>query len=176
LNVQRTEALAEPRHPDSNLNDHRHLSAWRAIRSFPARPLLSVVAFNTLINPSVHYRRFLVTRSSRTWMGRAAGALALAVALTAVAPPASAAEAAAPLTGGRSRLAASTAARLATLSPAKRAFAQTQPAADSSGTGDSRSFFRSKTGIAAIVLMVAGAAYVAYSIPKDNEKVHSPIR
>jgi len=24
--------------------------------------------------------------------------------------------------------------------------------------------------------MVAGAGYVAYRIPKDNEKVHSPIR
>jgi hypothetical protein len=110
-------------------------------------------------------------------MGRAASVLAVVLAATVVTPPASAAEAAAPGSGGRSRLAASTAARIARLKPARQAFAQTQqPAADSSGTGDSHSFFRSKTGIAAIVLMVAGAAYVAYSIPKDNEKVHSPIR
>ena len=31
-------------------------------------------------------------------------------------------------------------------------------------------------GVVALVLMVAGAGYVAYRIPKDNEKVHSPIR
>jgi hypothetical protein len=105
-------------------------------------------------------------------MGRAAGLLALVVTSTVVTPPVSAA----PVSGGPSRLAASTAARLATLAPAKGAFAQTQPAADSSAPSDSRSFFRSKTGIAAIVLMVVGAGYVAYSIPKDNEKVHSPIR
>jgi hypothetical protein len=90
-------------------------------------------------------------------------------------PPATAADAAAPVSGP-SRLSASTAARIAKLVPARQAFAQTQPAADSAGGADSRSFFRSKTGIAAIVLMVAGAGYVAYSIPKDNEKVHSPIR
>ena len=109
-------------------------------------------------------------------MRRSAGPLALVVALMVVTPPASAADAAAPATGGRSRLAASTAARLATLAPAKQAFAQTQPAPESASGSDSRSFFRSKTGIAAIVLMVAGAGYVAYSIPRDNEKVHSPIR
>jgi hypothetical protein len=94
-----------------------------------------------------------------------------------VTPPASAAEAAPQVGDGPSRLAATTAARLATLTPAKKAFAQTQPAASDSTSGsDSRSFFRSRTGIAAIVLMVAGAGYVAYSIPKDNEKVHSPVR
>ena len=110
-------------------------------------------------------------------MGRAAGPLALVVALTVVTPPVSAADAAAPVSGGPSRLAASTAVRLATLTPAKGAFAQTQPAAsDSASSSDSRSFFRSKTGVAAIVLMVVGAGYVAYRIPKDNEKVHSPIR
>ena len=109
-------------------------------------------------------------------MGRAAGVLALVVAATVATPPVSAADAAAPVSGGRSGLAASTSARIAKLKPARQAFAQTPPAADSSGASDSRSFFRSKTGIAAIVLMVAGAGYVAYSIPKDNEKVHSPIR
>lgn len=108
-------------------------------------------------------------------MRRAAGLLAFVVALTVVTPPASAAGAAASASGP-SRLSASTAAHIAKLTPAKRAFAQTQPAADSAGSPDSRSFFRSKTGVAAIVLMVVGAGYVAYSIPKDNEKVHSPIR
>jgi hypothetical protein len=109
-------------------------------------------------------------------MRRSAGLLACVVALTVVAPPASAADAAAPASGGPSRLSARTAARIAKLAPAKRAFAQTQPAPDTASGSDSRSFFRSKTGVAAIVLMVVGAGYVAYSIPKDNEKVHSPIR
>jgi hypothetical protein len=51
-----------------------------------------------------------------------------------------------------------------------------QDATAGATTGESRSFFRTPTGVAAIVLMVAGAAYVGYRIPKDNEKVHSPIR
>ena len=46
----------------------------------------------------------------------------------------------------------------------------------SASSPDTRSFFRTPTGVAAIVLMVAGAAFVAYRIPKDNQKVHSPIR
>jgi hypothetical protein len=71
-------------------------------------------------------------------------------------------------------LSASAAAHVAALAPPPRALAQ-DPTAGAS-TGQSRSFFRSPTGVAAIVLMAIGAGYVAYSIPKDNEKVHSPIR
>jgi hypothetical protein len=105
-----------------------------------------------------------------------AGLLTLVVGLTFVAPPASAAEAA-PLTKApaQTRLAASTAARLATLAPSRRAFAQTAQDPNTSPSDD-RSFFKTPTGVVAIVLMVAGAAYVAYRIPKDNAKVHSPIR
>ncbi|HEU0104737.1 MAG TPA: hypothetical protein VFT38_01105 [Vicinamibacteria bacterium] len=93
-----------------------------------------------------------------------------------VAPPASAADVASPSkTPSQSGLAARTSARLATLAPSRRAFAQA--AADPSASSpDTRSFFRTPTGVAAIVLMVAGAAFVAYRIPKDNQKVHSPIR
>jgi hypothetical protein len=106
-----------------------------------------------------------------------AGLLALVVGLT-VTAPASAADLVAPTKApAQSRLAATTAAKLAALAPAPSAFAQTQtpPAADT-GSSDTRSFFKTPTGVAAIILMVAGAGYVAYRIPKDNEKVHSPIR
>jgi hypothetical protein len=118
-----------------------------------------------------------VTRRFKTWTRPLAGLLAFVAALTFVTPPASAADAVTtPAAPGRSRLAATTAAKLAALAPAPRAFAQTQPAPDMAGSSDTRSFFKTRTGIAAIVLMVAGAGYVAYSIPKDNKKVHSPIR
>jgi hypothetical protein len=94
------------------------------------------------------------------------------------APPASmAASAQTQSPAPRQSLAAATAAKLAAL-PAPRAFlrAQAAPAPATAGTDTPKSFFRTPTGIAAAVLMVAGAAYVAISIPKDNEKVHSPIR
>jgi hypothetical protein len=100
--------------------------------------------------------------------------LAVATTLTLSAPPASAADRpAAHGTGTRLSLATATAAHVAALRPAPAAFAQEAPAAVSSESG---SFFRSRTGVAAVVLMVAGAGYVAYSIGRDNKKVHSPIR
>ena len=119
-----------------------------------------------------------MTRTLRSWTRPLAGLLALVVGLTLVAPPASAADAAAaPARPAPSRLAASTAAKLAALAPAPSAFAQTQtPTAADTGSSDTRSFFKTPTGVAAIILMVAGAGYVAYRIPKDNQKVHSPIR
>ena len=117
-----------------------------------------------------------MTRRLTSWTRPLAGLLTLVVGLTLVAPPASAADAAPPAKApAPSRLAASTAARLATLAPSKHAFAQAAADPDPSSS-DNRSFFKTPTGVAAIVLMVAGAAYVAYRIPKDNEKVHSPIR
>jgi hypothetical protein len=73
-------------------------------------------------------------------------------------------------------LAARAALSVAKLDPGPRALVQDTPAAASAPADTPRSFFRTRTGIAALVLMVAGAGYVAYSIPKDNEKVHSPIR
>jgi hypothetical protein len=57
------------------------------------------------------------------------------------------------------------------LTPAPSAFQETAPPAT-----ESRSFFRTPTGVAAVVLLVAGAGYVAVSIGRDNKKVHSPIR
>jgi hypothetical protein len=117
-------------------------------------------------------------RSSTAWARGAAALMALLTVLTFGAPPCDASETpqtAVPKAPEKGKtLSASAAAHVAALAPPPRAFAQ-DPTAGAS-TGQSRSFFRSRTGIAAIVLMVAGAGYVAYSIPNDNEKVHSPIR
>jgi hypothetical protein len=117
-----------------------------------------------------------VTRRLTSWTRPLTGLLAVVVGLTLAAPPASAADAVAVTKApAPSQLAATTAAKLATLAPAPSAFAQTAPAADPVST-DNRPFFKTPKGVAALVLMVAGAGYVAYRIPKDNEKVHSPIR
>jgi hypothetical protein len=120
-----------------------------------------------------------VRRRLTSWTRPLAASLALVVGLTFVTPPAAMADGAkAPASVSTpSRLAATTALKLATLAPTSRAFAQTPATADASGTTDSgRSFLSTPTGIAAVVLMVAGAGFVAYRIHKDNAKVHSPIR
>jgi hypothetical protein len=118
-----------------------------------------------------------VRRRSRSWTSRLAVALALVVGLTFVAPPAStAADAGQAAPPAPQRLAAAAAARVAAMSPAPRALAQAQGTPAPSDTGESKHFFRTPTGIAALVLMVAGATYVAVNIHKDNGKVHSPIR
>jgi len=104
-----------------------------------------------------------------------AGILALVVGLTFVAPPAAMADAPRTAAATPSRLASATALKLARLNPPARAFAQSS--ADPAAAPDSgHSFFSTPTGVAAIVLMVAGAGFVAFSIHRDNSKVHSPIR
>jgi hypothetical protein len=109
-----------------------------------------------------------------SWARPLAAVLALVVGATLAAPPASAAEAKPTPPASTSRLAATTAARLATLAPAPRAFAQAQ-AAPAAGT-DSKSFFSTPTGVAAIVLMVAGVGFAVYSANHDRKPVKSPIR
>ena len=117
-----------------------------------------------------------MTRRLTSWTRPLAGLLAVVVGLTLAAPPASAADAVAVTNApARSPLAAATAAKLAALAPAPAAFAQAAPAANPA-PADNRPFFKTTKGVVALVLMVAGAGYVAYRIPKDNEKVHSPIR
>jgi hypothetical protein len=114
-----------------------------------------------------------------SWTRPLAGTLALVVGLTFATPPPAMADAtkASPFVPAPSRLAATTARKLAALAPGARAFAQTQSTADASGAPDGgRSFFSTPTGIAAIVLMVVGTGFVAYQVHKDNSKVHSPIR
>jgi len=113
-----------------------------------------------------------VRRSSIFTVRGLAALLTIAMVLTLGAPPVSAAgPAQAPKAQAKPSLAAATAARLALLTPAPSAFQETTPPAT-----ESRSFFRTPTGVGAVVLMVAGAGYVAYSIGRDNKKVHSPIR
>lgn len=118
----------------------------------------------------------MTVRASSTRAKGGAALLALVTVLTFSAPPCDAGEApqATPKASEKRSLSAAAAAHVEAMAPPPRALAQDPTAAAT--TSDSRSFFRSRTGIAAIVLMVAGAAYVAVSIPNDNEKVHSPIR
>ena len=114
--------------------------------------------------------------SSTAWVRGVAALVALMTVLTFSAPPcdaSDASQAAAPQASEKRSLSASAAAHVAALAPPPRALAQD---ATTGATGTSRPFFRTPTGVAAIVLIVAGAGYVAYRIPKDNEKVHSPIR
>ena len=114
-------------------------------------------------------------RLSMPWARPVAAGLVVMTALTCAAP-AFAGERA-PSTTPAPTLAARAALSVAKLKPTTRALMQETPVAAPSVESDTpRSFFRSPKGIAALVLMVAGAGYVAYSIPKDNEKVHSPIR
>jgi hypothetical protein len=107
-----------------------------------------------------------------------AAVAALATILAITAPPASAGEAAtrpqpAP---ARLNLAAATAGPLVA-APEPRAFAQASPAAPAPDTqSDSRPFLKTRTGRAAIVLMLVGAAYTLYSVGHDSEPVHSPVR
>jgi hypothetical protein len=114
-----------------------------------------------------------VRRSATLSVRGLAALLTITTALTLSAPPASAASApqAPAKAPAKTSLAAATTAHLAVLTPAPSAFQETTPAAT-----DSRGFFRTPTGVAALVLMVAGAGYVAVSIGRDNKKVHSPIR
>ena len=106
-----------------------------------------------------------------SWKRAVSVLLALLVAVAGVAQPASAD----PVKSPRATPLANSIAKVGALKPGTRVLAQTgaQPAA---GAADDRPFFQTRNGVIAIVLMVAGAAYVAYKIPKDNSKVHSPIR
>jgi hypothetical protein len=107
--------------------------------------------------------------------GRSVAAVAVVIAMLGLATPqALAAEApSAPAQNPRLILAAATSSPLV-VAPEARAFTQDTPAP--AQADEPRSFFKTRTGVAALVLMVAGVAYVAVSIPNDNEKVHSPIR
>ncbi len=118
-----------------------------------------------------------MTRRLMRWTSPVAGALALVMGLTYAAPPATtAAEAGkAPMARVSSRLSAATTAKLATLAPTPRAFAQAPSSPPSSG-GESKSFFGTPAGVAAIVLMVAGVGFAVYSANHDRKPVKSPIR
>jgi hypothetical protein len=72
----------------------------------------------------------------------------------------------------RPSLAAAATAKLAAAPIPARALAQAADAPAEDPTG----FFKRPAGKAAIVLMVAGTAWMAYSAFHDNDPVHSPFR
>jgi hypothetical protein len=106
-----------------------------------------------------------------------AGALAVLVGLTFVAPPAFAAESKAPWAAAAQPLAASAAAMVEALPAA--AVAQAAPAAPSaakpaSTTTQGKSFFKTPTGVASLVLLGGALGYMAYSF--SNGRVKSPAK
>lgn len=102
-----------------------------------------------------------------------AGALVLILGLTMGAPPATAAEA--PATApSKTPLTTAANVKLSSLTVPSHALAQTSPAA--APTKEGKGFFKTRTGIAAIILMAAGSGYMVYSAFHDNNPVHSPIR
>ena len=100
-------------------------------------------------------------------------ALAIASTLGAPCSAAEAKEGTAPETPARRSLSQAAAARVAKTAPPVR-FAQ--DASATAAGGGSRSFFRTPTGVAAIVLMAVGGGYALYSVSNDQKPVKSPIR
>lgn len=113
--------------------------------------------------------------SSMAWARCVAAFAALALAST-FGAPCSAAEAkpgTAAGTPAKRTLSEAAAARVAgTALPAR--FEQDPSAAQAGGAP--RSFFRTPTGVAAIVLMAVGSGYALYSVSNDQKPVKSPIR
>jgi hypothetical protein len=97
-------------------------------------------------------------------------------ALTLGVPPCSAADArqhtAPKAPKAKQTLSASAEAQVAALA-SPRLLAQDAGTATSN---ESRSFFRTPTGVAAIVIMAVGGGYVLYSVKNDQDPVKSPIR
>ncbi len=112
---------------------------------------------------------------SMPWFRPLAVGLAVMMALACAAPLATAGESArsAPTS---STLAERAAISVAKLKPTPRALMQAGSTPAATGSGDNRPFFKTPTGVAALLLMAAGATWVAVSIGRDNSKVHSPIR
>jgi hypothetical protein len=114
-----------------------------------------------------------VKRSS-PWVRAVATLLTVSTALVLTAGPAAAGESPRPAaTGVKLSLAAAAQARAAVVVPAASAYAQ---AAAAPATSSSRSFFRTPTGVAALVLMAVGGGYTLYSVSHDRKPVKSPIR
>lgn len=111
------------------------------------------------------------------WVRGTAALVASMTALTLSVPPCSAADARQANTPkapkAKRTLSASAEAQVASLA-SPRLLAQ-----DASGgavSGESRSFFRTPTGVAALVIMAVGGGYVLYSVKNDQDPVKSPIR
>jgi hypothetical protein len=115
-----------------------------------------------------------VRRRFGTWARPIAGLLTLTLAL-AVTAPAAAAEATAP-DAQRPTLAASAKATVAALPLPAGAQAQATPAAPTTSTTGSKSFFKTGAGRLALVLMAAGTGFMVYSAFSDNDPVKSQFR
>jgi hypothetical protein len=103
----------------------------------------------------------IVKRSSAPIRKVCAGAIALAIGVLCVAPPSHADDAAA-----RHSIAA--------LSPAALARLAQQPPPETPATADNGSFFKTKRGVAVLVLLGAGFGYTLYS--KSHDRVLSAVR
>ena len=108
-----------------------------------------------------------------TWARPIAGLLTLTLAL-AVTAPAAAAEVTAP--AAQPTLAASAKATVAALPLPAGAQAQATPAAPTTSTTGSKSFFKTGAGRLALVLMAAGTGFMVYSAFSDNDPVKSQFR
>ena len=106
-----------------------------------------------------------------TWARPIAGLLTLTLALAVTAP--AAAEATAP---AAQPLAASAKATVAALPLPAGAQAQATPAAPTTSTTGSKSFFKTGAGRLALVLMAAGTGFMVYSAFSDNDPVKSQFR
>ncbi len=101
-----------------------------------------------------------------------AGALALVVGLTLVAPPAFAAEPA-PGPAPRPIAAAATATVEAMPAASLAQAAQPAPATASASTGD-KPFFKTTTGVISLVLLAGTLGYMGYSM--SNDRIKSPAK
>lgn len=120
-----------------------------------------------------------VRRRLSFWRGPIAVSLVLTLGFVIAAPPIAAAEAEAvpqaqptSLVAAANRVAASQIPARA-LTQASRAAQATPGAAD---TLQGKSFWKTKPGVIALVLMTAGTGYMVYSAFKDNDPVHSQYR
>ena len=111
-------------------------------------------------------------RTLPSWIRTVSAGLVLVLGLTFSAVPAAAGPR--PASAAKPTLAAAAAAKLAAAPISNRALAQTAPAPAPSE--EHRGFFKTKAGVAAIVLMVAGTGWMVYSAYHDNDPVHSPFR
>jgi hypothetical protein len=109
------------------------------------------------------------------WARCVAAFVALAIALTSGAPCSAdeAGKGATPGAPAKRSLSEAASARVAETAPPARF---TQDASATAAGGESRSFFRTPTGVAAIVLMAVGSGYALYSVSNDQKPVKSPIR
>ena len=108
------------------------------------------------------------------WRRRLTAAALVVLMGSALAAPAAAADVVRTPPPGAQPLRAAVASHLSQLAPDASAFAPQTSAAATAPV--SRPFLRTPAGVAAMVLMTAGAGYAIYSASHDRKPVKSPIR